>query len=63
VKLWKGLAKPLGVAAIALTALAGFFHYTRIGPNEVSEEDEDAARNAAHDIRERREHKPEEPVK
>jgi formate dehydrogenase iron-sulfur subunit len=63
VKLWKGLAKPLGVAAIALTALAGFFHYTRIGPNEVSEEDEDAARNAARDIRERREHKPEEPVK
>jgi formate dehydrogenase iron-sulfur subunit len=63
VKLWKGIAKPLGVAAIALTALAGFFHYTRIGPNEVSEEDEDAARNAAHDIRERREHKPEEPVK
>ncbi|OYD66362.1 UNVERIFIED_ORG: formate dehydrogenase iron-sulfur subunit [Burkholderia sp. CF145] len=63
VKLWKGLAKPLGVAAIALTALAGFFHYTRIGPNEVSEEDEDAARNAAREIRERRVHKPEEPVK
>jgi formate dehydrogenase iron-sulfur subunit len=63
VKLWKGIAKPLAVAAMAITALAGFFHYTRIGPNEVSEEDEDAARKAAHDIRERRENKPEEPVK
>ena len=40
VSLWKGIAKPLGVAAMALTALAGFFHYVRVGPNEVSEEDE-----------------------
>jgi formate dehydrogenase iron-sulfur subunit len=63
VKLWKGVAKPLAVAAMAITALAGFFHYTRVGPNEVSEEDEDAARNAARDIREQRENKPEEPVK
>ncbi|MEM5342220.1 formate dehydrogenase subunit beta [Paraburkholderia azotifigens] len=63
VKLWKGVAKPLAVAAMAITALAGFFHYTRVGPNEVSEEDEEAAANAARDIRERRENKPEEPVK
>jgi formate dehydrogenase iron-sulfur subunit len=63
VKLWKGIAKPLAVAAMAITALAGFFHYTRVGPNEVTEEDEDAARNAARDIREQRERKPEEPVK
>jgi len=40
VSLWKGIAKPLGVAAMALTALAGFFHYIRVGPNEVDEEDE-----------------------
>jgi formate dehydrogenase iron-sulfur subunit len=40
VALWKGIAKPLGLAAVALTALAGFFHYVRVGPNEVSEEDE-----------------------
>ncbi|TFL14525.1 formate dehydrogenase subunit beta [Pusillimonas caeni] len=40
VSLWKGMAKPLGVAAMALTALAGFFHYIRVGPNEVDEEDE-----------------------
>ena len=43
VALWKGLAKPLGLAAVALTALAGFFHYVRVGPNEVSEDDERAA--------------------
>ena len=35
VSLWKGIAKPLGVAAMALTALAGFFHYARVGRNEV----------------------------
>ncbi|MPW23876.1 formate dehydrogenase subunit beta [Paraburkholderia sp. CNPSo 3157] len=63
VQLWKGIAKPLAVAVMALTALTGFFHYTRVGPNEVSDEDEEAARNAARDIRERGEHKPEEPVK
>ena len=43
VSLWKGLAKPLGVAAMALTAVVGFFHYVRTGPNEVSEEDEKKA--------------------
>jgi formate dehydrogenase iron-sulfur subunit len=37
---WKGLAKPLAVASMAAAALIGFFHYTRIGPNEVSEEEE-----------------------
>jgi formate dehydrogenase iron-sulfur subunit len=63
VSFWKGIAKPLGVAVMALTALAGFFHYTRVGPNEVTDEEEDAARNAARDISERRENKPEEPVK
>ncbi|MRW89003.1 formate dehydrogenase subunit beta [Duganella sp. FT80W] len=40
VGLWKGLTKPLALAGIAMTALAGFFHYTRIGPNEVSKEEE-----------------------
>ncbi|MCY0385841.1 formate dehydrogenase subunit beta [Robbsia sp. Bb-Pol-6] len=51
VRVWKGIAKPLAVAGIALTALAGFFHYTRIGPNETHEEDEEAAlaeADAAH---------------
>ena len=40
VALWKGAAKPLGLAAMALTAVAGFFHYIRVGRNEVTEEDE-----------------------
>src|ERR1700761_7997210 len=34
VRLWKGFAKPLAVAAMAFTAIAGFFHYTRVGPDE-----------------------------
>lgn len=40
VGVWKGLTKPLAMAAIATTALAGFFHYMRVGPNRV-DEDED----------------------
>jgi formate dehydrogenase iron-sulfur subunit len=52
VGLWKGIAKPLAVAGIALTALAGFFHYTRVGPNEVTEEEELAARDEARRIKE-----------
>jgi len=44
VGLWKGAAKPLALAGIALTALAGFFHYIKVGPNQVSAEDEAAER-------------------
>jgi formate dehydrogenase iron-sulfur subunit len=51
VRLWKGVAKPLALAGIALAALAGFFHYTRIGPNEVSAEDEAAAIDEARRIK------------
>ncbi|KND59650.1 Formate dehydrogenase O beta subunit [Candidatus Burkholderia verschuerenii] len=40
VSVWKGITKPLAVAGMAIAALAGFFHYTRVGPNEVSEEEE-----------------------
>ncbi|WP_198971714.1 formate dehydrogenase subunit beta [Xylophilus sp. ASV27] len=43
VSLWKGAAKPLALAGMALTALAGFFHYTRVGPNETNEHEEDDA--------------------
>ncbi|MCA3183195.1 MULTISPECIES: formate dehydrogenase subunit beta [unclassified Cupriavidus] len=43
VSLWKGLAKPLAVAGMAMAALAGFFHYIRVGPNETGPEDEAAA--------------------
>jgi formate dehydrogenase iron-sulfur subunit len=43
VGLWKGVSKPASLVIIALTALAGFFHYIGIGRNEVSESDEQAA--------------------
>jgi formate dehydrogenase iron-sulfur subunit len=43
VGLWKGVTKPLALAGIALTALAGFFHFIRVGRNEVHEGDEVAA--------------------
>jgi ferredoxin len=43
VRLWKGFAKPLGLAAMALTAVVGFFHYTRVGPDETDSADEAAA--------------------
>jgi len=46
VRLWKGKTKPLALAAMALTALAGFFHFVRVGRNEVDERDEAAARQA-----------------
>ena len=40
VGLWKGLTKPLALMGMAAAAVAGFFHYTRVGPNEVSKEEE-----------------------
>ena len=40
VSLWKGLAKPLALAALGLAALGGFFHYMTVGPNEVEEDEE-----------------------
>jgi len=43
VGLWKGVFKPLATAAMLLTALAGFFHYVTVGPNETEEEEEHPA--------------------
>src|ERR1700720_2191135 len=47
VRTWKGFAKPLAVAAMAFTALAGFFHYIGIGPDETDDEDEAKAAELA----------------
>jgi formate dehydrogenase iron-sulfur subunit len=58
VNLWKGFAKPLALAAMALTALAGFFHYIRVGPNETDESDEHQAAQEAAKTLERPERKP-----
>jgi len=39
VSLWKGVAKPIGVAMMLGAAVAGFFHYTRVGPVEDPDDD------------------------
>ncbi|MGF6485228.1 formate dehydrogenase subunit beta [Paraburkholderia sp. JPY419] len=57
VTLWKGIAKPIGLAIMGIAALAGFFHYTRVGPNEVTEADEAAAVKEAEEARRSREGK------
>ncbi len=44
VTVWKGLAKPLSLAAIGVTAVFAFFHYITKGPNEVTEEDDENAK-------------------
>ncbi len=54
VEVWKGVAKPLGVLAIAATAFAGFLHYIGIGRNTVDEEEEEHAEREAEKIEEDR---------
>jgi formate dehydrogenase iron-sulfur subunit len=39
VVLWKGIAKPLALVAMLGAAVAGFFHYMKVGPNETKEEE------------------------
>jgi formate dehydrogenase iron-sulfur subunit len=51
VGLWKGIAKPIALAGLALAALGSFFHYVRNGPNVVTQEDEEAARVEARRIK------------
>jgi formate dehydrogenase iron-sulfur subunit len=54
VNAWKGLTKPLALAGMAAAAIAGFFHYTRVGPNEVSRKEEEEALHDANRIAEER---------
>ncbi|MNF33677.1 formate dehydrogenase iron-sulfur subunit [Pseudomonas linyingensis] len=49
VSLWKGVAKPLALLAMGATVLAGFFHYVRVGPNRVDEE-EDPGEPTVHTV-------------
>jgi len=42
VSLWKGIAKPLAVAAMVGAVLAGFFHYIKVGPVETKEDKDEA---------------------
>jgi formate dehydrogenase iron-sulfur subunit len=39
VDLWKGLSKPLALLAMGAAVLAGFFHYVRVGPQLVEEDE------------------------
>jgi formate dehydrogenase iron-sulfur subunit len=48
----EGHRQAAGGGRARATALAGFFHYTRIGPNEVSDDEEAAARDEARRIKE-----------
>jgi formate dehydrogenase iron-sulfur subunit len=53
VQVWKGAGKYVGMAAVGLTAVAGLFHYLFLGPNRVSEEDEENADRLAEGRHER----------
>jgi len=39
VSLWKGAAKPIALLALGLAAVGTFFHYVKVGPNEVEEDE------------------------
>ncbi len=41
VSLWKGAAKPLALVVLGLAALGSFFHYVKVGPNEVEEDEKE----------------------
>lgn len=45
VSLWKGIAKPLAVAAMAGAVVAGFFHYMKVGPIEEKAADKGDAKD------------------
>lgn len=42
VSLWKGIAKPLAVAAMVGAVFAGFFHYMKVGPIESKEDEKES---------------------
>jgi formate dehydrogenase iron-sulfur subunit len=45
VSLWKGVGKPIALLALAAAAIGSFFHYVKVGPNEVEDEDERRVRD------------------
>ena len=42
VHLWKGMTKPIAMLLLGLAAFGSFFHYMRVGPNEVDENEDDS---------------------
>jgi formate dehydrogenase, beta subunit, Fe-S containing len=45
VEAWKGVLKPLSLIGMGAAILVGVFHYVTKGPNEVTDHDEESARN------------------
>jgi formate dehydrogenase iron-sulfur subunit len=43
VSLWKGIAKPLALAAMIGAVAAGFFHYMKVGPIESKDDEKESA--------------------
>jgi formate dehydrogenase iron-sulfur subunit len=41
VSLWKGAAKPLALIVLGLAAVGSFFHFVKVGPNEVEEDEKE----------------------
>lgn len=41
VSLWKGITKPIALLLLGLAAFGSFFHYIRVGPNEVDENEKE----------------------
>ena len=48
VGIWKSAFKPLALLAMGVSALAGFFHYVKMGPNDADAEDDKSESNATH---------------
>lgn len=49
VSAWKGTGKILALGALAFAAVGAFFHHTVVGPNRVSETDEENAADLAEE--------------
>ncbi|MBF8780123.1 formate dehydrogenase subunit beta [Pseudomonas fulva] len=47
VSLWKGVTKPLALLAMGAAVVAGFFHYVRVGPQRVEEQEQPATADPA----------------
>ena len=47
VSLWKGVAKPLAMAAMLGAVVTGFFHYIKVGPIETKEDEDGQERTDA----------------
>ncbi len=51
VGLWKGMSKPLALLAMGAAVLAGFFHYVRIGPQRIEDDEHPAGKDpSVHEV-------------